>query len=109
MYMHFLKATAETVTNQYSEQMYDRMAVQVHALEELTPLSEFADDEFGSNEDLIKRIMPAQRQGPVADIIGRMGPEVVETETYVFLDMDDLEPELWSFEDFLEQAAFQWF
>ena len=85
--------------------MYLRKAVQVHALEELTALSNFV----GHDKDLIERIMPAQPKQPVADIIGGMGSEVVETETYVFLEMGELEPELWSFEDFLGQAAFQWY
>jgi len=33
----------------------------------------------------------------------------IEAETYVYIEADDLESELWSFEDFVENNAWRWY
>ena len=64
-------------------------------------------DEEGHDRDLIERIMPTQPL-PISEILEKIGSESVETETYMYQDVTVLEPELWSFADFLRDKASSW-
>lgn len=85
--------------------VYIREAVRVHALEEPITLEKFVDKE-GHDKDLVERIMPTQL--PISEILEKIVSEAVETETYVYQDVTVLEPELWSFADFLRDKASPW-
>ena len=84
-------------------QEYIRQAVLVHPLDEPIPLQSFV----GEDKDLIERIIPTQ-PGPIDDIKEK---DCVEAETYVFdqAQASTLEPELWSFTEFMQENAWKWY
>ncbi|KAF9030968.1 hypothetical protein BDZ89DRAFT_1013372 [Hymenopellis radicata] len=75
---------------------YARKIVEVHPLAESEPLSTGLTD-----KELIPRHAP-----PISE--GSLDPSVT-AETYIYLDVNNLVPELWSWEDFVKKNAMNWY
>lgn len=83
--------------NDECEQEYDRRKVKAY------PLAPFGDmEEYSAkgNESLIPAHPP-----PIPDKL----PTAIDADTYIYLDPSQLEPELWSFEEFVTQNAHKWY
>ncbi|PFH53020.1 hypothetical protein AMATHDRAFT_55942 [Amanita thiersii Skay4041] len=77
---------------------YERVAVSVYKLANWTPLE--GDIDVGFVEGIMSVGM--------THVHGVTG-EVVEAETYVFLDEQGLEGRLWSFREFVRTSAWKWY
>ncbi|KAF9267793.1 hypothetical protein L218DRAFT_977781, partial [Marasmius fiardii PR-910] len=78
---------------------YRRRTVKVHPLE---PLLDMAVYSRKNDVSLIPSSPP-----PIPELSLLNDP--IEVETYVYLEPSHLEPELWSFEEFVKQNAWKWY
>jgi hypothetical protein len=76
-------------------QLYRRVEVDVHPLTSSVPLSKYSLD-------------VNYTQTGVVDAMPTELPEPVKAETYVFIPVEQLEKEIWSFQDFLEKNSSKW-
>ncbi|TFK40393.1 hypothetical protein BDQ12DRAFT_648908 [Crucibulum laeve] len=75
---------------------YELTPVQIHPLSRLIP---FTSTDWSSNS-------PIEHPPPLPSFSAL--PDPIEGETYVFKDINGLEPTLWSFETFIKEDAWKW-
>ncbi len=83
-------------SHQTVSQEYARKRVEVHPLAESEPLSIGLTD-----KELIPHHPPPISKGSLN--------RGVTAETYIYLDVNNLVPELWSWEDFVKKNAANWY
>ncbi|KAG7089547.1 hypothetical protein E1B28_011220 [Marasmius oreades] len=76
---------------------YRRTTVKVYPLEPLLDMTVYSKKD---DESLVPSSPP-----PIPTELG----DPIEAETYIYLEPSRLEPELWSFEEFVEQNARKWY
>ena len=76
-------------------QLYRRIEVEVHPMTSFVPLSEYS-------------LEVNFTQTGVVDAIPTELPEPIKAETYVFIPVEQLEKEIWSFQDFVEKNSSKW-
>ncbi|TFK20281.1 hypothetical protein FA15DRAFT_673599 [Coprinopsis marcescibilis] len=77
---------------------YKRVEVDIH------PLAPSASISTHSEEDLDLVLLHSTPLPPTPELASPF-----KAQTYVFLNVAQLEPELWSFEDFVKENAYKWF
>jgi len=80
---------------------YARKEVSVH------PLQEFRDISAHSVDD--ETVLPEHASPIIAEDLSELPLSPSSAETYVYCDENDLQAELWSYEDFVRENARNWY